>query len=189
MRDCPLCGIPLQRVRYEGFPIHRCPGCNGVLIENARIGQITRKMDATVEEIMAEANAGRGGDTLREIRCPRCRFAMRKDRAFANDAATKKAGLDAFGVDVCDQCGVTWLDGGELAKIQLNYELSPAGLESRRHYVNYDKLDPAQKEEFIRALAGSVPDVASSYAEAFADAVARAAHVAGRRALGYPGLE
>lgn len=175
MRRCPLCGVPLDRVRYEGFPIHKCSGCNGVLLESARIRQIQRKLENEPQEIATEAKTERAADTPHEIRCPRCHCPMEKERAFADDMPLHKAGMASFGVDVCGQCGITWLDGGELALVQLNYEFSPKGVESRRHYVNYDKLDAAGKDEFIRAIADSVPDVASSYAAAFADAVSQAA--------------
>jgi len=173
--NCPLCIVPLDRVKYEGFPVHKCPKCNGVLIDNGKIENIKREMQAGTEELLHEANAGAAADAARELKCPGCNCTMTKERAFERDLPQEMAGVQSFGVDVCGECNITWLDGGELAKVQLNYEHSPTGVESHPQHVKYDELSPAEKEAFVRAMADSVPDTASSYASAFGDAVSRAA--------------
>ncbi|MHC4253769.1 MAG: TFIIB-type zinc ribbon-containing protein, partial [Planctomycetota bacterium] len=71
MRECPLCRAPLDRVRYEGFPVHECSGCGGILVEKKRISQIRRKMETSPEELVEEAKTERAEDTARDIRCPR----------------------------------------------------------------------------------------------------------------------
>jgi len=177
MRECPLCGVGLDRVEYEGFPVHTCPKCHGVLIDNRRIEDVKRKMEKPPAELVAEATADGAADTAGELACPRCNCAMAKEKAFKDEMATSRAGLESFSVDVCRQCDITWLDAGELAKIQIDYEQSPKGREARKRYVSYAELDDAEKEEFIRTMADAVPDQASSYAAAFADAVAQAAQV------------
>ena len=50
-------------------------------------------------------------DTVSDIRCHRCRIAMEKKPA--------PHGLN-FKVDVCDSCGIIWLDHGELETIHPN---------------------------------------------------------------------
>ncbi len=183
MRECPVCGVPLARVRYENFPLHRCATCHGVLVEHGRLEQIRRRMDTGIAELGREVEAEGAPGTAREIRCPKCHCPMEKQRAFERDRARFSAGIEAFGVDVCTQCDVTWLDGGELARIQLNYELSPAGIENRRHYVRYSDLDPQEREAFLRAMAESVPDSAASIASAFAAGIAIAAQPAARNII------
>ena len=60
-------------------------------------------------------------------------------------------------IDVCEECQVTWLDGGELARIQLNYENSEKGRENLRTYVEFSSLSDIEKEEFAKTVADSVP--------------------------------
>lgn len=97
-------------------------------------------------------------DNQNLISCPKCNREMEKKSAFENERALYKSDMDDFNIDFCLSCELFWLDGGELAKIQLNYEMSPKGQENKKTYVNYSKLDNKEKKEFIRTIAESIPD-------------------------------
>ncbi len=183
MRNCPLCKVLLERIRYEGFPVHKCPSCHGALLENKRIEHIKRKMDRSLDELVGESNAERANNTVKPIRCPRCHNTMQKHEASADDMASFKVGLEPFCVDVCTQCDITWLDGGELAKMQIDYEASPKGREAAKHYVSYDELDAAGKAKFVRTIAGATPDSAAQGVNAFASAISHVLYGMRRRSL------
>ena len=94
MRRCPVCGVPLARVRYEGLPVHKCARCHGILVEHGRLEQIRRKMEKGIEDLGREVRDEAAPDTPGCIRCPKCHCPMEKERAFARDRARFSAGID-----------------------------------------------------------------------------------------------
>ena len=170
-RNCPVCNVPLQPEAYEGLLIRRCPQCQGHLLERARFEAIQRIPQKTLAELEAEARAGFAGDTPAPVRCPRCHVTMLK-------RPLSVPGFDLH-LDLCLDCQLVWLDGGELAMAQLVYQASPKfrdTQEMKRRAAALD-ADPERKAAFDEAVAKlpARPDpFREGLSEAFRDAIFRA---------------
>jgi len=168
VRDCPICAVPLEPEAYEGLRILRCPQCQGHLLERARLEAIQRIPEKSLAELEAEAQAGFQGDNAQGLRCPRCHRAMDK----------RPLAVPGFHlhVDVCRDCALAWLDGGELAMAQLAHQGSPKFRDTReqmRRAAARD-ADPARKAAFEAAVA-KLPEtrnpVVAGVGDAFSDAI------------------
>ena len=116
---CPRCRTDLVPERYEGTEIDRCPRCEGVWLDT---GELTRIVDTVrvaiprrvVRETLAAAFGGVPPDEVRTITpCPRC------------NAPTQAINYDYASGVVLDRCPDghgTWLDAGELEKVQAHHE-------------------------------------------------------------------
>ena len=168
MRNCPVCNLPLEPVVYEGLRILRCPQCQGHLLERARLEAIQRIPEKSLAELEAEAQAGFQGDHPQGIRCPRCHRAM-------DQRPLAVPGFDLH-VDVCCDCALAWLDGGELAMAQLAHQGSPKFRDTREQMRRAAALDadPARKAAFDAAVA-KLPEtpnpVVAGVGDAFCDAI------------------
>lgn len=107
---CPVCNTTLARTEYEGFIVQQCPDCHGHLLTVRRLDSIKRKEEKSIEELKTETTKETGNDSLHKLRCPKCKQRMQK--RFIPDPG-------AFHVDRCDRCELIWVDGGELARLQL----------------------------------------------------------------------
>lgn len=164
MRTCPICAVPLAPETYEGFPLLRCPQCQGHLLDLSRYDAIQRIPQKSRAELEAEAQAGFQGDNPERIRCPRCRVTMFK----------KPIPVPGFSLhaDLCVDCALVWLDGGELAMAQLAYQASPKFRETREMQRRAEALDadPARKAAFDEAVA-KLPRSVDPFTEGFREAV------------------
>ncbi len=167
MRNCPICNVPLDPETYEGFPVLRCPDCQGHLLGLVRYDSIQRIPEKTLAELEAEAKAGFLGDNPVPIRCPRCHLAMEKRPLSA-------PGFDLH-VDLCRACSLVWLDGGELAMAQLAYQANPAFQDAQKHKQRAADLeaDPERKAAFDKAVS-KLPRSADPFTEGLHDAVREA---------------
>ena len=66
-------------------------------------------------------------DSIELLNCCRCNSKMKKISAFKSKKEGMKGGVSDFWIDRCMQCKCIWLDGGELSKIQLDYQMSKKG--------------------------------------------------------------
>ena len=168
MRKCPVCtDSQLERIRYEGVMIFRCPMCRGTLLEYPKLETIERKMQLGEDELESEASFS-VPESETPIRCPKCRDKMssmpnHKRRLARYQSAT----VADFQIDGCRYCRLAWLDGGELAKLQLSYQRSVKGQENKQHYVNYDELNPSQKAEFRKTIAASTIGESEAMSQGF----------------------
>ncbi len=145
-RTCPVCDIPLMRLQYEGLALFKCGKCSGHLVESQRMETIKHKRDVDSEGLMKEVREESGDDSVGLLRCPRCRREMEKEEL--------PAPAD-FHLDRCESCELIWLDGGELAKVQLFYENSPAGrarAEERERWASMSDDKRAEVEARIDNL-------------------------------------
>jgi Zn-finger nucleic acid-binding protein len=55
-------------------------------------------------------------------------------------------------VDSCSDCKVGWFDGGELARLQLTYEISPQARYSAEFKRRHEEMTPERKAEFEENL-------------------------------------
>ncbi len=145
---CPVCSDELERVTYEGMSVQRCGQCRGVLAGRQRVEAIKRTREKPPKQLMDEAAREANADTEAKVRCPRCRAAMAKQRL------PKPA---SFHIDTCAACKLIWFDGGELARLQLTYEISPQGREAAEFQRRLAEMTPEQKQEFEENLA-RLPD-------------------------------
>ena len=145
---CPVCAVKLERTRYEKFPVRRCPQCRGFLVEQARLKSIQNLREKGLDDFEQELDEAQT-DTTKRIRCPACRVTMEKRR--------KQFAPSWFLIDECRKCKFTWLDAGELAKLQLTYEYSEQGLERKRIQERLRSMTAEEKRELQQRI-DSLPD-------------------------------
>ena len=163
-RACPICAVPLEPEKYEGLRILQCPQCHGHLVDLSRYKSIRRLPENTLAELETEARDHFQGDTPEPVRCPRCHFAMRKRPLHV-------PGFDLH-MDVCGDCSLVWLDGGELAMAQLAHQATPGfrdAQEMKRRSTALD-ADPERKAAFDEAVA-KLPEAPGIFEGAFREAL------------------
>ena len=169
-RTCPVCNVPLKPETYEGLLIQHCPQCQGHLIERARLEALQRIPQKTPAELETEAQAGFTGDTASPLRCPRCRVTMFK-------RPLSVPGIQLH-LDLCLDCQLVWLDGGELAMAQLAYQATPKFRDTQEMQRRAEALDadPERKAAYDETVAKLPlkPDlIQEGLNEAFRDALIR----------------
>jgi len=117
MRNCPNCNQPLTPVDYEGSRVLQCEQCHGFLVGKDQLASIKRTAGKTQAELKAEATADFRGSSAGRRPCPRCHAVMSKQIIGPSNQPLE--------IDVCVPCALIWLDGGELALIQLAHEATP----------------------------------------------------------------
>lgn len=147
MKNCPICNIPLTPVDYEGLRVWQCLTCKGHLMSFARLDGIKRANRKSEPALKSEASTDFAGSTTQPLRCPRCHIVMDKQ-------ALDLPVLDIH-TDVCDGCSLVWLDGGELALLQLAFKTSSKSLNSQKLKRRISELEasPERKAAFEANLA------------------------------------
>jgi Zn-finger nucleic acid-binding protein len=159
---CPACKtISLQRETYEGFNVDKCPECLGHLIPRLRQQGISRQSKLSPEDLEHQVLLERGEDSQKLLGCPRCGDRMRK---------LNKARPTPFKIDHCIKCDVLWLDGGELALMQLSYESSAQAEESREMRRRWEEMSDERRAQFrenLRKLPKESPQGGGLWSELF----------------------
>lgn len=158
---CPVCRHELQRVAYEGFPIFYCGTCQGYLAGRRRVESIKRSRTKSTAQLKSETIQQTGRDTAESLGCPRCAKPMTKE--FHDSPA-------ALYIDLCKPCQLVWFDGGELARLQLSYEISPQGREAADLKRRIEHMTPEDRQQFEYNVA-QLPRGDVSLLSAFADGV------------------
>ena len=139
---CPVCGdVDLASVPYEGVAVSLCPRCHGVLLTKNALNRIERNPE--MERSVLEMEVDDSSDSEGVLKCPKCRVGMRKEQS--------PHGLD-FSVDICESCGLLWLDHGELEALQIAFEESPAG----RDMIERRKIMSDMSDERREALNANI---------------------------------
>ena len=121
MTDCPRCHLTLQFQRYEGTDVLFCATCWGHWLNSESLERILESKDYGFsrqerETVFRTWVIGGTGDVsdrpVQDLNCPICRAAM-SEVAFADDCPVL--------VDRCEVHG-TWLDAGEIKKLQVFVE-------------------------------------------------------------------
>ena len=117
LMKCPICKAEMKRILYGGAPVFRCFACAGYLVPEKRFGAILRCEEAPVDLLKQEVVNESKPDTMKKIKCPRCYYPMLKLKIDSPASLT---------IDVCGngKCGHLWMDGGELARLQLAAKIS-----------------------------------------------------------------
>jgi len=106
---CPVCHLPLQSALIEDETVCYCAQCRGFLAPMDAFGRIVGKRRAQHgpnEQVAAPFDPA---ELQRVLKCPDCGEGM--------DAHPYSGGGNAV-VDTCEECGLIWLDAGELAVIE-----------------------------------------------------------------------
>jgi Zn-finger nucleic acid-binding protein len=151
MRKCPICNIELTPEDYEGVIVMQCAQCGGHLIPLQRFESIKRIATKTEHELKKEASTDFKYSTTNFINCPRCHMKMKKQSI--------NIPVVELQTDICKGCKLIWLDGGELALLQLLHQSKSGFLnaqELKRRMQNLE-ADPERKAKFEAALA-KLPD-------------------------------
>jgi len=179
MRRCPVCGDQLVRVEYEGANAMTCPECHGYLIDTSSAEQIKRSEVKSPQELKDEAQEQFHPNSDDALKCPRCRLSMKK-------VHESLPGVELT-LDHCKSCSLNWLDGGELALLQLGYEGTNRATEARRikDVSEGFESDPDRQAEFEENLSKCKKDN-FSVADAICEGVVEGAveGAMGRRSYG-----
>ena len=140
---CPKCERQLESARYAVANVKICGGCKGVLLEKRRVGTLVRRVNKNIKELVSEAILDSAEDSADPIRCPKCRNRMTK-------SLDKKL---AFHTDECSNCDRVWLDGGELARMQLEFETKDQVRELNAMRKRLESMTPAERKEYEDRIA------------------------------------
>ena len=145
--DCPTCGQPLTRTTYEDVQVMQCETCFGYLVARNRLRLIKSSRQMTPDALRDEAHTEQAEDTAEQIRCPKCRVnRMRKERV-------RVTADESFFLDVCRECNQVWFDGGELAKLQMEFEQSAKAVEEFAMKERLESRTEEQRAEFKERVA------------------------------------
>jgi len=117
--NCPQCHSALSSTQYEGVGVDWCRGCQGVWLDTGELAKVVETREATisasiVEETRALARTGVPlEDSSRRLQCPQCARVL---------SAINYDYSSGIILDRCPDGHGTWLDGGELAKVQAYHE-------------------------------------------------------------------
>ncbi len=144
--DCPTCGKQLSQAEYESTRVEQCGECSGYLVARKRLRLIKSSREKTPDVLENEAGAEQQPDTREQIRCPKCRVErMKKERV-------RVSADEAFMLDVCPKCENVWLDGGELARLQMKFEQSAKAIDAFARQEQLQNLDDDRREAFQQQL-------------------------------------
>jgi Zn-finger nucleic acid-binding protein len=126
--QCPVCTTELVRKKYESFLIRHCPGCFGYLLTPERLASLKSQRNLSIDQLKKEVIEENRPNSEETLRCPRCRAKMKK-RMLPPPASVE--------YDLCNSCKFVWLDGGEMARIQLAHEVSGKGRNAAKMQDNF----------------------------------------------------
>lgn len=143
---CPVCKTSkLVRAKYEGLAVRHCEKCKGYLVLRNRLDGIKVKREKSDEDFLKELAESKGEDTKRRLICSRCTRGMEKQ--------VRRCGPERYFVDECKDCNLIWLDGGELARFQLQYENSDKAEELFRFRDRLATMTDEERKEYEANIA------------------------------------
>ncbi|TNE89430.1 MAG: hypothetical protein EP330_11245 [Deltaproteobacteria bacterium] len=117
--QCPRDGRKLETRTIEGVDIDACPHCDGLFLDQGELAAIEKAYHehaspppAAPDPVDAAMDMARQSRRAGAI-CPKCQLQMSPhEYAYASQIV----------VDGCGECGGTWLDVGELERIEDFFE-------------------------------------------------------------------
>lgn len=106
--QCPAGGGTLVAATIEGIEVLRCDRCRGLLIDQQAFPSLIEFLRAWATDPPSSPRPLDRKDLEREIACPHCQERMDTHPYY---------GPGNVVIDVCVNCGVIWLDHGELDNI------------------------------------------------------------------------
>ena len=147
MKKCPACTFDLTQRAYEGFRILQCGQCFGHLVPVQRFEAIKRLEGKSLDELKDEVDSSLHEDCASHVKCPRCYRRM--------DKQTVDLPLVDFQTDLWRTWQLVWLDGGELALVQLAYQIRNNFIDAQelKRRMNELEATPDRKAQFEQNLA------------------------------------
>ncbi|MCK4413398.1 MAG: zf-TFIIB domain-containing protein [Candidatus Eisenbacteria sp.] len=110
--NCPACGLKCQSVRAGSITVEVCrDGCGGIWFDNFELEKVDEAHEAAGEMLIGLPRRSEvSPDPTRQLECPRCSGQPMIRHFFSVKRQVQ--------VDVCPNCGGTWLDLRELAQIR-----------------------------------------------------------------------
>jgi Zn-finger nucleic acid-binding protein len=134
---CPVCAIPLMQAAIGGASLLYCTRCDGMLVAMEELDSLIAASRAVTDGPIP-VQAANAVDRQQAIACPQCGRSME---------ACAYGGPGNVAIDGCENCGLHWLDHGELACLAyapvLKFEV-----ESNVARAYFDPSRPASSSEF-----------------------------------------
>ena len=106
--NCPVCkdeGLGL--IKHENQQLHRCISCSGLLISTNDFIELQKENDRHLSALLTKP--GKVSKKNKDSRkCPSCGKTMK---------CTDYEWDSNIEIEVCEDCSLIWLDGGEMAAI------------------------------------------------------------------------
>ncbi len=106
--SCPICNTALHRASLDGDRVSSCPNCRGLLIPLVVFGENVRRLRARAKGPADKPRPINRQELDRQINCPSCGQRMGTHPYY---------GPGNIVIDTCIQCGLLWLDPGELKQV------------------------------------------------------------------------
>jgi Zn-finger nucleic acid-binding protein len=106
--SCPVCATALVHAAAAGLRLLYCKRCHGMLIAMSIFPEVVQDMKSRRECNGYVARPFEAQDLDRRIACPQCGRRM--------DTHLYGGGGNVI-IDDCENCGLNWLDHGELDRI------------------------------------------------------------------------
>jgi Zn-finger nucleic acid-binding protein len=113
--DCPRCKNALVEAKYEGYPVLRCPACNGFWVNGTVLHGLIEKREEVIPQSAIEIAKKWHSSVFPKTRmedelfCPNCGKKMCRHN-YGYDSGVI--------VDSCEACCGVWLDESELIDLQ-----------------------------------------------------------------------
>jgi len=141
--NCPACGGVLTPVAVSGLTIDLCQGgCAGIWFDQAELRSVDEPA-TKAGEILVEL-AGKPQITVnltKRRRCPKCPDSVLMRHFYSAKRAVT--------VDECPTCAGTWLDGGELEQIRMEY--SSGGARQQAAHMCLEEIMVGDRMALMRA--------------------------------------
>ena len=118
-------------------------------MKRPRMAQIQSNRETSSEQLEHHAEKQATADSTGLIRCPRCRVQRMNKEKIQFDQRPE----ESFQLDVCRKCQMIWFDGGELAKLQLDYESSIKAIDQMERQQLAQSLSEDRKEQLEERIA------------------------------------
>src|SRR5688572_6786546 len=110
--ECPACGKNMEELNVSDIKVDVCQsGCHGVWLDNLELEKVDEAHESAGERLLNFTGSERpAADRAAKRRCPKCQQAVMQRFYFSVRKEVE--------IDDCPNCGGTWLDANELARIR-----------------------------------------------------------------------
>ncbi len=144
---CPRCASPLESGKFHGAGVHKCTGCDGVLVSQRTLIPLMEALTkALSEHVDLNQPVPPIPDLPGKVVCPTC-----------GDPMTNFGymGTNRVFLDRCSGCMLLWIDGEEVITLAMVYaRTKKRGDERRAFYAERAKQleDTAHRIIMTRAM-------------------------------------